>query len=407
MSFRYAFRPLASSWSDLWQAPHRPLFLMAALWSAAALAWWQWAPNIGLAAPSLGTPAYWHAHEMIFGFACAAAGAYLLTAAPSWTGRPSPSGLPLKVLVAFWGSERLVMLLAESLPIAVLIAPGLGYFGLLGALLARDILAARRWDKIGFPLAVVALGLADAVFTIAARNGWTGPDSRALLHGVVVIFAILLSVIGGKMLPAFTGNWLRQTCARIPEPAENRQAGLLSRAALLMVLVLTLADARSASALALLAAGGLELWRMAGWRSFSALRNPLLAMLHLSYLWLPAGLMMAGIARLMPDRLPESDALHALTIGAMGGMILAVGARAAARRQGGVLRAGKLLPLAFALIWCAAWLRIVAPVWPEFHSALVSAAAVSWCAGWGVFLLALLPGLRGPVRKPVFSGTRA
>lgn len=392
--------------SDLWLAPHRPLFLAAALWSVLALAWWQWGISAGLPSPSLGTPTLWHAHEMLTGFGGASMAAYFLTAVTGWTGRPPTTGRLLQVVVALWFLERIAMVRAEALPLPLLLLPGIGYFGLVAALLIHDIFCARVWGKLGFPAAVLGLGLADLLFVLEAREGATPFDSATLTRALWMFFAIKVSVIGGKMLPAFSGNWLKLVGHdRLPHP--SLLADRLGLALLFIALGLTLAGSETASAVTLLVAAPLQLWRLVLWTRLPALRNPLLAMLHATFLWLPVGLALVGLARLVPDVLREADVVHALTMGAMGGMILSIAARAAARRDGPALRAGSLLILAYALIWLATWARLAVGVLPQHYLPLVEQAAGLWTAGWVVFLAAFLPTAVGPVLRPIFSGPRA
>ena len=233
------------------------------------------------------------------------------------------------------------------------------------------------------------------------------PDASALLGGLVMFFVIKVSIIGGKMLPAFTGNWLRLKRAAVPPPRDNRLANRLGLAMLFLALALTLLGADAASALALIAAGPLQFWRLAGWRGRHALDNALLVMMHGAFVWLSLGLVLTGLARLMPDLLREADLVHALTMGAMAGMILSIAARAAARRDDGALRAGPLLTGACALLWGAATVRLGVTVWPGDQDHLTGAAALLWSGGWGLFLLAYLPTILGPVIRPIFSGARA
>lgn len=392
--------------SDLWLAPHRPLFLAAGLWSVLALAWWQWGVALGLPSPGLGTPVHWHAHEMLAGFGGASMAAYFLTAVTGWTGRPPVTGRLLQAVVALWCLERLAMVWGDSLPLPLLLLPGIGYFGLVAGLLYRDILGARVWGKLGFPSAVLALGLADLLFVVAAREGTLPFDMQALTRALWMFFAIKVSVIGGKMLPAFTSNWLK-LIGRGRMPRQNPLADRLGLLLLFAALGLTLAGVERASAVALMLAALVQLWRFAGWASLTAFGNPLLAMLHLTFLWLPFGLMLVGLARLFPEILREADVVHALTMGAMGGMILSIAARAAARRDGPALRAGPMLILGYALIWLATGARLAVDALPDHYAGLIAGAATLWTLGWALFLLAFLPTALGPVLRPIFSGPKA
>lgn len=398
-------RPLPRPFADLWLMPHRPFLLAAAAWAAVAILWWQWGAALGLAPPVLGTAAMWHAHEMLAGMGSAAAAGYLLTALASWTGRPAPSGRVLKLLVGCWLLQRLAMAAPGVVPPALALLPGAGFFGLLSAVLAIGILRAGAWRRLGLAAVIALLGAGDALLIHAALEGWARPDPALLARAGVMLFALLIAVIGGRMIPAFTDNWLRQTGAAArcrPTPIADRLGPLLIAAAA----GLMLAEAGAAAGAALVAAGLVQGWRLALWRGWTIRANPLLLMLHAGFAWLPAGLVLTGLARLLPLRLAEVDMLHALTMGAMGGMILAVAARAAARRAGGALVAGRLLAAAALLLWLAVWLRLAAGPWPGAAAVLNGAAALAWLGGWAAFLAAFLPSAFGPVRRPVFSGTR-
>lgn len=408
MSDTTAARPPPPRLADIWQAPHRPLFLVAGLWALGALFWWQWGwwwwPQIGL--PQLGTPTLWHVHEMVFGFGGASVAAYFLTAVTSWTARPMLAGRPLMLLVAFWVCARGVMLYAQSLPLLLLLLPGALYFGLVTALLLRDIAAKGVWSKLGFPAAILALGVLDALLVAAACEGWA-LDVVALKRAAVMFFAMKVAVIAGGMIPAFTANWLRQTGSATALPLENHWANRLGLVTLYVALLLTLAGAEAASGWALIIAGLVQAWRMVGWRSLAVGGNMLLVMMHTTFCSLVAGLVVVGVSRLAPGFWPEADAAHALTMGAMSGMVLSVASRAAAQRVGGALHAGLLLRLAYALVWLGAWTRVCAHFLYGWLDNPVAISATLWCAGWLVFLAAFVPTLVGPVLRPVFSGTKA
>jgi len=360
---------------------------------------------LGLPAPVLGTPALWHAHELLFGFAGAAVGGYLLTALPGWVSAPPVQGTPLKILLVLWVLARLAAMNSARLPLTGTVAIQSGYFLWLAWLLGRAIIAGGAFRKLGFCVVVLGLGFGDALLVIFAMTG-RPDDGATLANAIILIYAALIAVIGGVAVPAFSRNWLRQTGdggADIREAPGTRLAAL---ACLGAALVLTLAGADAASGLAMILAAGLLLWQMRGWRSVICLSNPLLAALHLGYLWVPVGLGVFGAARLSPVPYPQTGAIHALTIGAMAGMIMAISGRAAAARENGVMRAAKGFLVAFLLVWLATWFRLIAPVWPGPGSAAILLAAGLWCAGWAVFIAGFLPSLRGPPVRPVLSGRK-
>lgn len=391
----------------IWDMPHRPLFLAAGVWSIVALAWWQWGEVFGLRVPQLGSSALWHGHEMLFGLGAAPVGGYFLTASMGWRAGAPIAGGRLMALVALWALGRGAMLaqgLGAGLPSWLLHPVMAAYFAYLAYLLAREALAAGRWPKLGFAAGVLGFGLAEALFLRAAlHDGFPSPELAVRLGWM--FFALKISIIGGRMVPAFSVNWLRQIRSPLPEPGACAWAGWLALALLWLALALTVVGHEPGSALALMASGAVQLFRLARWRGWRLWRNPLLVLLHLTFGWLGVSLIVIGLARLWLLPLSEIDAFHALTMGAMAGMILSLAARASAPREGGPLRLRASMGGAFALIWLAAVLRLLAPVVPL--AAPITLAALLWCAGWAVFLVGYLPTTLGPVMRPVFSGPRA
>ncbi|ABN76575.1 NnrS family protein [Cereibacter sphaeroides] len=391
----------------LWLAPHRPLFLAAGSWALIALIWWQWGAALGLPAPELGTWGLWHGHEMLFGLGSAAVGGYFLTAAQGWRGSDPLSGQPLMALVALWCLARAALVLAglrPEAPLALIQPAALAYFLVLAGLLGREAVLARRWSKLGFGAGILAYGLAETLYLRAALTE-TLPDAATMVRVGWMFFAIKISIIGGRMVPAFTLNWLRQAGITVPDPAPRPVLGWAALGLLWTALGLTFAGEETVSALCLIGAGIAQALRLAGWRGWAGRGNLLLLLLHATFGWLALGLGLVGLARLGLLPIAEMDALHALTMGAMSGMILSLAARAAAPRDGGPLRARPTMALAFALVWSAALVRLGAPLIGAFDG--VAVAAGLWCGGWISFLAGYLPTVTGPLARPVFSGPRA
>jgi uncharacterized protein involved in response to NO len=145
---------------------------------------------------------------------------------------------------------------------------------------------------------------------------------------------------------------------------------------------------------------------LAGWQTLRARHYPALFMLHLAWVWVPTGLILLGVAMLRPDVLPQSAALHALTMGAMGAMILAIAARAAMARLDDKPIAGRGLAVAFAPVWSAALLRVASPFIPWGWPDPVTASATMWMLGWAIFLWAYRPALQGALPWPILSARR-
>lgn len=374
----------------LWHAPHRPLFFFAGLWALTAPLAWLLPAGFG---PE---PLAFHRHELLFGMGGAAVGGYLLTALPAWTGRARVDPRVTGLLCLLWLLARLSFALSGHLPVTVHILGSSAYFALLATFLAISILGARLWNRLWTVLAVIGLGSAEHLLSRPVGSNETVPS--------VLVFALMISVVGGRAVPAFTRRWLART------DANTRPLDIpgLHAAALCILLAATLAATcgwDQEAGFCLILSALLQLVRLAGWRSRQVLLYPALFILHLAWLWLPAGLALTGLALVAPGIIDRASALHGLTMGAMGSMMLAVMARAAMVRENGRLRLGRRLALAFALVFLSAALRIVAPLLPIDWLDPATAPAVTWMLGWLLFLLAYARALRGPVERPVLSAT--
>jgi uncharacterized protein involved in response to NO len=369
-----------------WQGPallqqgFRPFFLAAGLWAAGALVLWLAMLTGTVVLPTAFDPVSWHAHEMLFGFAAAAMAGFLLTAVPNWTGRMPLQGLPLAGLAALWLAGRVAVafsawtgpLAAAALDLAFLTA-------MLGAV-GREILAGRNWRNLPVCLALAALLLANALTHLDAI-GFAATSAAGLRLGIAVLVA-LITLVGGRIVPSFTSNWLKKRGElRLPAPF-----GRIDRATLLLtitaLLAWVLAPAERLIALALLAAGFTNALRLVRWRGQRTLAEPLVAVLHLGYAWIPAGLVLSGIGAWSPDLVPAAAGLHALTAGAIGTMTLAVMTRATLGHTGRALTADRGTVLIYACVSLGALFRVIAAIIPDLP--MLSLSAVLWA---GAFLL--------------------
>jgi len=265
----------------------RPFFLLAGLDACAAVALWLCVLAGLLPPPTWLTPSLWHAHEMLFGLVGAAIAGFLLTAVPNWTGAPPVRGPALAALAALWLAGRAAMALAGSLPAAVVAAVDAAFLPALAVAVGRPVLAARQTRNAGVIGIVVALALANVAAQLDALGLAHGAAPIAL-HGAVALAILLVSTIGGRIVPAFTASALRASgCA-----AEVRGHGARDRAALallaLWVATELLAPRTSASGAAALAAAAASALRMGGWQARRTRSEPLLWSLHLGLAWIPS-----------------------------------------------------------------------------------------------------------------------
>lgn len=335
----------------------RPFFLAAALWAATALAIWIVVLNSGITLPSRFDPIAWHIHEMLFGFVMATIAGFLLTAIPNWTGRKPVAGKTLGGLAALWLLGRIACLISQDLPIWLSILADLAFPLALLIVVARELIGARNRRNIPLLLPIAALTIANLLMHLEA-NGVAVPDGlgwRLALAGILV----LVSVIGGRIIPAFTRNWLTaRKVDKLPTPH-----GPIDRLALATLHVglfswAIFPDAWPVGVL-LLVSAVTNLWRLTRWQGLRTMPEPLLLILHIGYGWLCVGVGLLGASVLTFD-VPQSAGIHAVTIGAIGTMILAVMSRATRGHSGRPLTSDAMTNLAYGCVISAALARLAA-----------------------------------------------
>ena len=373
----------------LLSAGFRPFFLGAAVWGAIAIPLWLavFAGARGL--PSALPPLAWHAHEMVFGYGAAVVAGFMLTAIPNWTGRMPLQGVPLLGLVLLWLAGRAAVLLSQRIgaPAAAVVdlAFPLAFLGVV----AREIAAGRNWRNLPMVAALLSLFAGNLLVHLAALGIADTAEAGNRL-GIATLL-MLISFVGGRIVPSFTRNWLarRQPQAAAPAPFDAFDRAVLAATFLALALWVAAPDGR-ATAAAALAAGLALIARLVRWRGAAAVSDPLLLVLHLGYFWLGLGLMLLGLVRFMPF-LPQTAALHALTVGAIGTMTLAVMSRASLGHTGRPLEAGRLTIAVYALVTIAAVLRVAAPLAGTGYMLAIELAGAAWSGAFGLFALAYAP----------------
>lgn len=371
----------------------RPFFLLGAIYAVVGIALWISMLTGRLDLPTAFDPIAWHVHEMLFGFVLAVIAGFLLTAVPNWTGRPPAQGGGLAALVALWMAGRVAVAWSAIDP---LLAAGIDLLFPLAllAVLTRDALASGSRASSFLPLLALAVfATANLLSHVAALDLLPEFAQAAQRLGLSVV-VLLVALIGGRVVPAFTGNWLEARGEGRP-PAMGR----LDRGALMVTAVALLAwvfaPAPWAGPLLALAAAGLGL-RLARWRGHRTLAEPLVWILHLAYLWLPVGLALLAAAELRPGLLPASAALHALSAGAIATMILAMMTRATLGHTGRPLHADWLTCLLYLFVLGGAGARVAASLLPSAFLPLIGTAGALWIAAFAGFALRFGPMLVTP-----------
>lgn len=374
----------------------RPFFLFAGAYAVIAVGGWTFVLHGIYEGGGPGRfphgaipPHLWHAHEMIFGYAGAVIAGFFLTAVPNWTEREPVRGPVLGGLAVAWLLGRAAMWSAAVLPPTAVALLDLLFAPFLGVLVIRAL--AGGWSKRNVIFLPVFAGLfaANVLFHLEATGAFAGQASRGLLLALDSIL-FLIAVIGGRVVPAFTTNALRrrgETALPVSRPP-------VEIAALLSIVALVLADLVAPDGLAVGAiaavAALIHAVRLAGWRGEKTLADPLVWVLHLGYAWLVTGLGLKAWA-ILGGALPVTTAAHALTIGAVGTMTLAVMTRAALGHTGRSLKAPAPIVLAYGLVSASALARIVGPaLWPEIHE-WIGASAILWLVAFALFTAVFAP----------------
>jgi uncharacterized protein involved in response to NO len=384
------YRPWAGP--TLLSAGFRPFFLAAALWAAIAMLLWLGVLGGHVALPSAFDPVAWHAHEMLFGFVQAAMAGFLMTAVPNWTGRMPIQGLGLGALAAIFVAGRVAVAVSAEIGAGAAALIDLAFPAVLLAALAREIVTGRNWRNLPVLAALGLFGTANGLMHIEAL-GWAATGAAGQRFGVGVAL-MLVALIGGRVIPSFTRNWLvKRRAERLPAPAGRIDAAALAATGLALGAWVVAPDWRGVAVLMALAAIA-NLVRLARWQGWRTGAEPLVWILHLGFLWVPVGLALMALAPLLG--FPTSAAVHALTGGALATMIVAVATRATRGHTGRALAADRMTVAIYALVTLAALARVSAGLVGPATMPLLTLAGTAWVAAFGLFLVRYGPMLWGP-----------
>ncbi|MFN3351112.1 NnrS family protein [Pseudorhodoplanes sp.] len=370
----------------------RPFFLGGGLWAALSiLIWvpiyagvWQW--------PSAIAPLDWHIHEMLYGYVPAIVAGFLLTAIPNWTGRLPVCGPSLAALFALWIGGRVAMLTtaAIGLPVAAMIDTA--FLLVLLGVAAREVIAGRNWRNLRVLVIVGVLALGNIAFHVETIR--TGAGDYGTRVGIAAVI-LLISLVGGRIIPSFTHNWLvRENPGRLPVPFGRYDMMTLAASALALLSWIVAPSAIGSGAL-LIAAAFMHIVRLARWAGDRTLRDRLVLVLHVAYAFVPAGFLLTGAAIVWPLAAPATAGIHAWTAGAIGLMTMAVMTRASLGHTGQPLMATARTQAIYLCLFAAALLRIAAAMTGSIG--LLHGSASLWVLAFGAFAASYGPLL---IRKP-------
>jgi uncharacterized protein involved in response to NO len=351
----------------------RPFFLLGSVYAGAMIPVWLCVFEGSLQLPTAFGPRDWHVHEMLFGYVAAVVGGFLLTAVPNWTGRLPLQGTPLAVLVSTWLAGRIAVFLSATIGWAAACAIDAAFLVLLASAAAREILAGRKWGNLPVVALISLFGAGNIAFHIEAHLDGLADYSTRFAVALVIT---LISLIGGRIVPSFTRNWLaRQQGGRMPSPFGRFDAIVVAVSVVSLVAWIAVPTSKITGVL-LMVAGALHTIRLARWAGYRTIGDRLVLILHLAYAFVPLGYVLTALAAF--DVSPTSAGIHAWTGGAIGSMTIAVMTRATLGHTGHALRASLGTQCLYAAVVAAALLRICAAISPEHMQVLLAAAGLGW-----------------------------
>ena len=364
----------------------RPFFLFGAVLAGIMIPLWLAVFAGDMSLSTSFAPLDWHVHEMLFGYVSAVIAGFLLTAVPNWTGRLPIQGLRLAVLFSTWLAGRFAVSFSETIGWRAAMVVDSLFLLLLAAAATREIVAGRKWSNLKVVGVVILLAIANAAFHLEAHL--TGSAAYSARAGIALVVT-LIGVIGGRIVPSFTRNWLaRQGEGRLPIPFNRFDAVAMAIGAAALAGWVVSPSGRTVAA-ALCLAGALHLVRLARWAGERTLSDRLVLILHIAYAFVPAGFFLAALSAL--DLIAPAAGVHAWTGGAIGTMTVAVMTRASLGHSGRPLVASRATQAIYAAVVAAALARVCAALEPSHANVLLPVAGAAWTIGFLGFALTYAP----------------
>ncbi|MCB9987833.1 MAG: NnrS family protein [Rhodospirillales bacterium] len=367
----------------------RPFFLCGALYAAVGIILWVLHQQ-NILAPTVPWDdlMLWHGHEMIYGFVMAIVSGFLLTAVANWTSSVPVRRFHLASLCFLWLAGRIAMNTQGLIPSWLIITLDTALIPALAISLSFPLLRSR--NKRNF----IFLGMLMALFVCNLFIHFG--ESLNALYIALFLILMMISLIGGRIIPSFTVAALRQRGMNLFQ-TDQIPADLLALLSLILIMVSILSEGLSSWPTGVLSlfSAGIHVWRMRVWHTKHTLNDPLLWILHVGYGWLVAGLVLTALAGF--GFLPVFSALHALTVGAIGSMTIGMMCRVAQGHTGRLLVAGKIATACFILMQMAAVIRVLGPVlFPAFSSLWISLSGLLWSGIFLTYAVVYFPILWGP-----------
>lgn len=362
----------------------RPFYLLTALLAGISVPVWM-AAFLGympLQLPLSGL--LWHGHEMLFGFAVGVIAGFLLTAVKAWTGHMTARGPLLAALVLLWLAGRIAAVCA---PYTVFAVVDMLFLPAVAVVLLRVLFKSGNTRNIPLISLLLLMSVANLCFHLTQLNlvDW---DPLRPLYAELGLILMVVSVMTGRVVPMFTRN---VTPGLVINTSRSFELGLLAVTGVTLMLWVGAAPAALVAAACAITAV-LHAIRLYRWSPWVTLKRPILWILHLSYLWMPIGFAMLAGAELGWMR--TTFAIHALTVGVIGGLIIGMLTRTARGHTGRPLQASRGETVAYALVLLATVIRAVVPALvPAWYPRAIEISATFWALAFAIYLVIYTPWL--------------
>ena len=366
----------SASVGQLFAYPFRIFFLSMTVLTLATIPLWvlevSGAISLPLAMPGL----FWHQHEMLFGFLSAAIAGFLLTAVCVWTQTERTHGTRLALLWGVWLAGRLLLAFGAGLPDWLVHGVNLAFLPLVMVDAGWRIWHARQKRQLMILLVLGLLWLMQAGFVIRLDMTFS--------YGALIMAMALISIIGGRITPAFTTGWLRQRGLDSTAVKTVPALDMGTLFSLILLLASLVTGWQTVTGMLAIVSGTLMLVRLAGWKGWLVRSEPLLWILHLSILWVPVALFL--LAGTLLAGWPSNAWSHAAGTGAVACLILGVIARVSLGHTGRPLVLPKGMVAAFIAIHLAALIRVLTAFEVIPWHPGIGSSTLLWLFAFGVFL---------------------
>ncbi len=369
----------------------RPFFLLGSLYAGLSVLFWLPMYSGLIETHSTFAPVDWHIHEMLFGYLSAVVTGFLLTAIPNWTGRLPVQGIPLLALVLLWAAGRLAIFFSAEIGWAAAVVIDTAFLAAVAAAAAREIISGKNWRNLKVLIPLSILLSANVAFHMEAHFYGVSDVSRRLGIGAAIMF---ITIIGGRIIPSFTRNWLvRENPGRLPSPFDRFEILTIAASAAALA-SWTILPENPASGVLLSVAALCQSIRLTRWAGDRTVKDPLVAILHLAYGFMPIGFLLLALSVFFRDAVPQAAGIHAFGGGAAGSMTMAVMVRATLGHTGRRLKAGPGTVFLFAAILLAGSCRVFGAVVPQAD--VITVAGALWAAAFLGFAAIHGRALLGP-----------